>query len=1745
MEDEELLNKDNPLIETTDRFSKKYGNAKKKLSKLSKLTDVSSNVGFNTGIGDSSYDDNFMPNLVNSDDGFAKALGKYRASVQPASHMIGNAAMRITNVIPGIIGNFASIEDLGDQFTTDFKAGNVITEWAKAWKQSTDEAFPIYRENPGKSLDLGDPAYWVEQGSGLVNSAIEFGISGGILSKGLTGLSKIAKLRQLSNAVAKAPGVVKLGLDGAQIGRGAQILQHATIMNGMEGTLTAADTFDSVYQTQLADYLGQGLSNEEAHTKATADASEGAAATYNANKWAIPLNLISSGMFMKKLPTRGGVEKPGWKADTKAYLGEGVQEYGEETINFLAGNYGEAKGTKKKYGFNEIIKDLGTPEAFESGILGFLGGVGQTAFTKQAVNRINKTIDPETGEKISIRDYNKKVYNDYKDFTDKLEAVQKDGDISTFTNSFETLSDQIKLKKAFEKAEKEGNIEEAKRIAALSVDVQAYDAFTKGATDVLVETYESIRDGEQKEGLPDNYKEKATEAIKKIETLEKFYNDSYKYANRKQVYLNKANRYQLENYVEEINTEINKVTNSLNGFINKISDISDNVKGDFNKTGYFLDINNIDFNPAKEAGDTQAAAELKEIQTLIKASPDYKFLQEAKATKKDVVKQLKESLITYNEITSDKYQESFKKRVENASADMQSKIDELSAAAEVDASETSNDLTEITNTLEEDGIIKKVPDDIKLKINSDIKKASTIEDLENIIKQLKYLKKTDSKFSTSKIAEVENLILNKLIKQEETSKVLNDIIEKYKNQLIDINKYLDKRNTTINKLLKKKDLLIKGLSEFNESLIGRNSKLWKSLIEDSKKELDEVLSEIKKVKNDIKNINETKKDIVNKLNLVTGRNETISKVQFESINDIINYLEDFKEQTDDHRFDLIRLTTHKYYSDLETEALKNKLNKLEDYQSVLKNTLDDLEPDIFDDDQQFLIKELENTFNDISDVKILLSDEIIKNNRLQKAINNKNIINQLNTELDIYKGLNNIEIPNYVSKSEEVEEVIIKKEAEVAKKAEADRQADIATKNAENAQAVADKAQAVADTKENLEVVANNYNEGEVLDLENIFGEEYKGISGTVITVEENADGTKVATIAADNGDILSSENAITKPTQDVDTDDVYNTDGSAVENTSNEDSVQESNDKADSDEATKDGNKLSDVKLMSTYRDSGKPLKGIPEAYLEYETNPVDKIGTKVYFEINKSIGAGLDKGNNFSKATKIYNDFITNKEISEDDKNFMVDYLSFKAKIDNSDVVYTFLESKPNTTNPKSLETYNNRTRPLRISLIKQLKDGNDISTLYTTVKGQYGGQIQLDAKGTENSILDLNDIDSLDDIDLYIIDGQGQLKDISGDNAKDWYKTKKNWKGSIYMKTKLANGNPFYLNLNFGKVKPKQAEVIFEVYRSLLQKGNRPTSLVTNLSPQIQSLIKKNLKPEIDVIKKTENKPFNEIILSELLDLIFWDGSDKTMSGDKNIKSRLNINYTTKSVEFGDKSYKLNEFTDDKKAEFVDWVSKNKNRNFKFKPKRSDINQALNSTSIDYLQYAIDEKIINTNAKVNQPLFKGFTNLYLTNAVAGGNISKPTIINTGFNKATDTNLKYADNVDGKNYYASADSGRVFLSKDLKDINGRTPYVTEQIGKLVTDVNLIGKIETNIRGNMFAGAPNITLKKTFENKAENTRISQNNFVPLQENSLSDESVTKNDKPLVKKAPKKKLSKKELKAKAMALSNKLNKKCN
>jgi hypothetical protein len=1400
---------------------------------------------YNSDLGKSDYDKNLNADVQINEADFYNSLSSNRADIQPISHKLGSALIRLTNIIPEAVGSVASALDFEDYFNQDDEVGNWLTDITEQWKQSTNEALPIYRQNPGKSLDFGDSGWWIENGSALFNSIGGFAIGGGVITKGLTGLSKLTKAKKLAEVMLTANKAEK-------VNRGAQTVITAGMLNQSEAILESMSVYDDIYKETLLklnkekpaspDLPGQLEENEAAARQKAADA---ASATVMANRANILLNITSANMFLKAPKLSNNLlKKETFRTSAKTGLIEGVQESAEESINFLAGEYGRAVGRDQEYGVKEILNDLGKPEAIEAALLGFIGGMGQTIVTKEGVNRVQKTVDPITGEKMSVKEYNNQAYNKQKDIIDENEANAKKSQVKSFTNSFNNVAENLKILDAVKKAEAEGNAEEVKRLKDLHLDNTAYYNFQNGTTESLIKLYEELRDGEQKEDMPKDYKELANKAITKIKTLENFYNESGKYNNHQQVYINRSNRYNLENYIDEVGVEVSKVSNNLNGFISKISELSTGVKSDTNIGGYFLDINNIEFNPAKEAGDTKAANELEELKTVIKNSGDYKSLLELKEAKVKLAKELKDNIIENSLITSKEYQQAFKERVDS-----------------------------VRQTAEE-----------------------------NIDKQ------------------------------------------------------------------------------------------------------------VKNVEKEIKN------------------------------------------------------------------------------------------------------------------------DEVIKN--------------------------------------------------------EADRQAEIAAKNAETEQAIADKKAEVAETTENLNNLADNFNVGETTDLENIFGEKYKGVSGEILSVEENADGTRTIMAQLDNNDIISSDDKVEPNFKNDNIEDVYNTDGSVEENTSNEESVKKADDIADTKEAEKDGKKLSDVKLMSTYRDSGKTLKGIPQAYIDYEREPINKVGTKVYFEINKSIGAGLDKSGNFKKASKLYNDFINDTELSAEDKNFMVDYLPFKAKINNSDTVYTFLESKPNTTNPKSLEAYNNRTRPLKISLINHLKNGSDINSLYTTVKGQYGGSIQLDTKGSENSVLDLDGINSLEDVELYVIDQYGQLKDISGEHAKDWTKTKKNWKGSIYMKTKWANGNPFYLNLNFGKVSTKQAEIIFEVYRSLLQKGNRPTSLISNLAPNIQSLIKKNLKKEIDLITKTENKPFNEIIISELLDLIFWDGSKTTMSGDKNVKSRLRINYETKSVEFGDKSYKLNELGDDKKAEFVDWVSKNKNRNFKFKPKPSDINQALNSTGIDYLEYAIAEKVINTNAKVNQPLFEGFTNLYLTNSIGGETaVPKPKVVQkqvSQIDKKSEiakieadrqaelkNNLEKADDFNikkGQLLYTLASDGSVAYTYKVKAFNVKNRNGSPELkGVLFTDVETneefwwnesakynwrdtgyVNKVPTNSINAKY-DAKIAALNKDFsnksENKSENIRISQNFIVPLQENPLSDEAKTIEDKPLREKRVK--LSKKEAQARALAAANKLRDGCN
>lgn len=1474
--------------------------------------------GYNTPVGKSKYDKNLRPDVhLDMDDNFFSTLTQYRSYEQPTSHKLGNATLRLTNIIPEAVGSIASALDFEDYYNIDDEVGNWLTDITEKWKQATNEATPIYRRDPGKPLDFGDEGWWIENGSALVNSIGGFALGGGAITKGLSGLSKISKINNLSNTIFGAE-------KAARIGNISQTGLTSLMLNQSEGILEATQVYDEIYQNELLklEYQNPSNGNEEIialnQTKARQKAADAASSTINANRINFFLNLTSANLFLKNpLTTRKLLTNETLKSNLGRAGMEGAQESAEEIINLLAGQYGRAKGTDQKYGFEEIVNDLGSPEAIEAALLGFLGGMGQTIITKEGVNRFNNTIDPDTGEKISIRDYNRKIYEDQQSEINKLDNLKNTTDVKSFTDVFHSVGDNIKLYEEYKKAVENEDTDKAEKLRQLTLNNQAYTAFKTGTTEQLISLYEDLAKGQQKEGMYDDYKNKAKEAINKIETLEKFYNESSKYKNPQEVYINRSINYDLINQVKDLNNDIVDITNSLQEQVDILTEDTSFDPNIVDGTSFNININNLDFNPAKEAntGNKKAIKEFDELVKAIKTLPDYEALNTLKDLKTKVKGDLKDNIDKYSEITSEEYQKDFEKRLENAKNNALNKLD-------------------------------KQVDDVQKDIKNDEKLA--------------------------KEAEVENI-----------KSTVND----------EINNNVDENNS--------------------------------------------------------------------------------------------------------------------------------------------------------------LIREFNNT----------------------------------------------------------------------------------------------------------LEGLSNHYNKGETLNLE-FLGDKYKDKLGTIIELTENEDGTVDIIIETEDGEKITKLDTLSPRYKNNDISPITNTEGSSNKVTSNSDSIDSSLSSDNKNDNSKNKNKLSDVKLMSTYKDSGKLLPGIPEAFLEYERNGESKIGTKVNFEINEDLSKSQVKSsesqkkeesylkdlyvwdnnantylatmnpnkgedgkiisvtikkplmkdvitvpvtssedklirkalslftfnkrkegnqlmtqagktiskrrlqeiksvtvnkkfNKFNKAVELYDKIKKGEEVSKEDKNLLVDYLPIKVKINGSNELYTFLMSKPsgNVSNDAK-EAYNNRSRPLRINLIKALLDGNDINNLYSTIKGQYGGQLNMDDIKVNNNPLELQYIDNdLSKVELFVINDEGQLIDTKGNYAKGWTKTKENWKGATYLKIKKANGDDFYLNLNFGKVNKNQANSIFDIYKIALGKDIRPNTLLTQLPDDVQKSINKNLKVEVDLLKKIGNKSNSDITISELLDLIFWDGSDLDKNKKPNIKSKLRINYNNQLIEFGDKAYRQNEFNEDKREEFVNWVTTNKNRNFKFKSKKSDKIQSLNSTNPDYVKYIFNQGVLSTNTKINEPSFIGFTNLYINNAIAGINKVKETTAEIK------DNIPFNENIDGKDfsianfgnmrYYASPKSGRLFESKvNKKTLNEEINLsLNDKIGKLITDVSKIEKAEKLIRQNFFDKNKDIILQR-YQKSDENILISQEKVVTLQENEISEESTKKQVVPTNTSRNKRKSRKDRINDAKKRGDNNLNSKC-
>ena len=550
----------------------------------------------------------------------------------------------VTNTPMTMLGNAASILDLEDYFNQDKEVGNWLTNAMEDYKAKVNKDYlPIYRKT-GESLDLGDSAWWTENASSLIESIGGYAATGAALAAGVGALIAAAPVALGATAVtAITTGAVALGLNQA------------------EGITTGIQVYKDTYDTSLK----KGLNADAAKQKA-ADA---AAYSLNINRVNIALNLTGASMFVRAPKLTRELVKNASKLNTIKKAGlEAGQEFLEEEINLVAEKAGKAYGRDEAFNLADGLDAIATKEGVEAGLLGALGGFGQTVATAGMNKLTGKTKDQQERFKAQ------------QDTIKEIEAIGKANNVPDSASTFKTAYELGKLYKQVEaidnvKTPSKELLAERKKLTDSILEVQAYNAFDSGTTDSLIQQYNNLKALSPEQAVakglhdnkidisnPDHYVNKANKAIQTINSLEKVYLDSLKYRNAKDVYLNRAEDIALKENRNErqaiLSTNRVKAETDILG---KIQSGKINLTRGGNTVFYNLD--NLDENPFTTPAEKQL---YEEVKNKIKEIPS---VQEFEKTKKEydyIETEINKNDDEYANATSEAAQKKAKQDAEDA-----------------------------------------------------------------------------------------------------------------------------------------------------------------------------------------------------------------------------------------------------------------------------------------------------------------------------------------------------------------------------------------------------------------------------------------------------------------------------------------------------------------------------------------------------------------------------------------------------------------------------------------------------------------------------------------------------------------------------------------------------------------------------------------------------------------------------------------------------------------------------------------------------------------------------------------------------------------------------------------------------------------------------------------------------------------------------------------------------------------------
>ena len=270
-----------------------------------------------------------------------------------------------------------------------------------------------------------------------------------------------------------------------------------------------------------------------------------------------------------------------------------------------------------------------------------------------------------------------------------------------------------------------------------------------------------------------------------------------------------------------------------------------------------------------------------------------------------------------------------------------------------------------------------------------------------------------------------------------------------------------------------------------------------------------------------------------------------------------------------------------------------------------------------------------------------------------------------------------------------------------------------------------------------------------------------------------------------------------------------------------------------------------------------------------------------------------------------------------------------------------------------------------PKRIAIIKALKQGK----VTTEVSHQAGGNLQLAPSVNEeipvNSLLDLMPIaGKMDNLDLMVSNENGQLVDLDKNIHSDFVGVNitlngvqddkggvVGYKGGVFLNVPKANGYPFPLKVNLARPSVIQAEFLADLLVHVVSTKGTDLDSPLAVAGDLFEEFKNNHPEEYKLLGTTAS--INDVI--QLFIHMSGDTEGKTsrlyLSGERVVFGVEKDNFVT-AKNVGDYRSKL-----------IAFLSQKKRRQF-------DLNKWNEDSK--YRDYMIKNKIINTDAVVNKPLF-----------------------------------------------------------------------------------------------------------------------------------------------------------------------------